>query len=342
MKRKMPRWAIHLLGWLAFFSLPFLLQPDLSDCGTTMASAAVPLGAKAKMLSQPLWIVPFFYANVFWVFPFSLSRHRYRVLILAQVGMFSLFVGIMHLAHLLIGATDTPAPPMFLVAMIYIVTTLIGLSYYLIDQQMKEQALQSERERVLLQTELQFLRWQISPHFLFNVLNGMAATARLRPKEVEPIILQLSNLLRYMLYDGGDHKIGLDKEIEYLDSYIYLQRMRLGKAAQMSIKWEVEQPEQYTIEPMLLIPFVENVFKHGHSSAIDTGIEIAMHIQHKQLRFQTRNRLAAAPTDVATYGIGLANVRKRLEMLYGANAAVITKKGDDYFFAQLTINLAAC
>src|SRR4029078_9561482 len=118
-----------------------------------------------------------------------------------------------------------------------------------------------EKETENLKTELSFLRSQVSPHFMFNIMNNMVALARKRSELLEPSLIKLSALLRYMLYET-EEKVPLQKEVEYLQSYIDLQKQRFGKG--VAIHTCLQQVDDtYQIEPMLLIPFVENAFKHG-------------------------------------------------------------------------------
>src|SRR5205085_7019396 len=112
-----------------------------------------------------------------------------------------------------------------------------------------------------LKSELSFLRSQISPHFMFNVINNIVALARKKSDLVEPSLIQLSQLMRYFLYDSNAEKVPLEKEVKYLENYIALQQQRIGNNI---IKLNISGVHGgYEIEPMLLIPFVENAFKHG-------------------------------------------------------------------------------
>ena len=147
----------------------------------------------------------------------------------------------------------------------------------------------SEKETENLKTELSFLRSQVSPHFMFNVLNNMVALARKQSDALEPSLIKLSSLLRYMLYETDEEKVLVEREIEYLNNYIDLQKQRFGKNIRITTSFD-EREKGYTIEPMLLIPFVENAFKHGTGIITDACIDIHLLVHNGKLVFTVRNR----------------------------------------------------
>ncbi|HMF71821.1 MAG TPA: histidine kinase, partial [Flavitalea sp.] len=179
-----------------------------------------------------------------------------------------------------------------------------------------------------------------SPHFLFNMLNSAVSLARTQPQKVEPTLIRLSGLLRYMLYDSEDKKVPLNLEIEYLESYIELQKMRFDQL----IKIEFDKEGVlfgYSIEPMLLIPFVENAFKHGLGIATDAFISISLKEENSVLYFHVKNRYSSQPkVQHDKYsGIGLANVRKRLDLLHNGNYHLVVNKTSEWFEINLKIPL---
>ena len=144
-----------------------------------------------------------------------------------------------------------------------------------------------EKENENLKTELSLLRSQASPHFMFNVLNNMVALARKKSDLLEPSLLKFSSLMRYMLYEADEEKVALEKEIEYLHNYIDLQQQRFGK--NVLIKVDLQQADDnYEIEPMLLIPFVENAFKHGTGMIENAQIIIQLKAEKNKLYFADR------------------------------------------------------
>jgi two-component system, LytTR family, sensor kinase len=190
-----------------------------------------------------------------------------------------------------------------------------------------------------LKTELSFLRSQVSPHFMFNVLNNMVSLARKKSDLLEPSLIKLSSLLRYMLYET-DEKVPLQKEIEYLQSYIDLQQQRFGST--IKIEAEMHAGDAYLeIEPMLLIPFVENAFKHGTGMIDDAEINIELKVEKCLLTFSARNKFNEASVEMKdkTSGIGLVNVQRRLSLLYDTRHSLMITKQGSWFVVSLQILL---
>ncbi len=175
-------------------------------------------------------------------------------------------------------------------------------------------------EREKLEAELNFLKAQIHPHFLFNTLNNLYSLTLKKSDMAPEVVLRLSGLVNYMLYDTRSPQVPLSKEIESLHHYIALEKIRYG--SNLEIVFDVSgQIEGANIAPMLLLPFVENSFKHGVSDEIeDRWITINLNVTQEHLTFKVENakspgRIPGLEKDY-TGGIGLKNVRRRLELLY--------------------------
>lgn len=213
-------------------------------------------------------------------------------------------------------------------------------AYRMILDKIKADKLKRERENENLKTELSFLRSQVSPHFMFNVLNNMVALARKQSDQLEPSLIKLSSLMRYMLYETDDNKVLLEKEADYLKSYIDLQKLRFGKNVQVNVDIE-DIDGGYEIEPMLLIPFVENAFKHGTGLIEHAQIDIELAVKNNMLHFSARNKYNEKSDEVKdkTSGIGLTNVKRRLNLLYGDNHSLLINRKDNWFTVSLQLNL---
>jgi signal transduction histidine kinase len=208
----------------------------------------------------------------------------------------------------------------------------IGISYRFLSDNMKDQEVKKEEENERLKSELSFLRSQISPHFMFNVLNSIVSLSRRKPEMVEPVVIKLSELMRYMIYETNDSKVSIDKEFNYLESYIELQRLRFGNDIKIDFKHQLSSIPS-SIEPMLLIPFVENAFKHGVGMVENPSIEIELTDDRKALFFSVSNKVSKQNSEKKdeNSGIGLANVRRRLELLYpDKHELTIHEKADSY------------
>ncbi|MDB5286068.1 MAG: hypothetical protein JWR05_1017 [Mucilaginibacter sp.] len=197
-----------------------------------------------------------------------------------------------------------------------------------------------ERETVHLRTELSFLRSQINPHFLFNVLNNLTLLARKKSELIEPAIVNLSQLMRYMLYESDENKVPLNKEVAYLKSYIELQRLRFGKEVTINTDMDGDYSSFY-IGPMLLIALVENAFKHGTDTFNCTTIGITLKVsdQHK-LYFSVMNDIAqSANQSDESAGIGIKNLKRRLDILYPGKHTLNVINYGLIFTAELSIDL---
>jgi two-component system, LytTR family, sensor kinase len=217
---------------------------------------------------------------------------------------------------------------------IYIV---YGIAFYFIryswfkEMQQKELLLQSR------QSELSFLRSQINPHFLFNSLNNIYSLAYQRSERVLPAIAGLSDLLRYMLYDTTE-KVPLQKEAEYIRKYIELQKLRFEQPIQahMHISGDVEN---VFLPPLLLIPFVENAFKHGDFSNGSSGLLMNIYTNDQKLHVHCHNKKGKQQKDSAG-GIGLENVKRRLLLLYPGKHVLLIEDKNDSFTINLELSYA--
>lgn len=201
----------------------------------------------------------------------------------------------------------------------------------------------SEREKERLQkdklnAELKFLKSQVNPHFLFNSLNSLYVLAHKKSEKTEESVLKLSQIMRYMLYDTNVEFVPLSKEIEYLHNYIDLQKLRLPEFLEISFLVE-GVTDSLRIEPMLLIPFIENAFKHGISYSESCKINILINIKGNQLILETENKVFQQKTANNQGGIGLVNVKERLNMLYNNKHELAILKDEIIFKVKLQLQL---
>ncbi|MBW4890489.1 sensor histidine kinase [Mucilaginibacter sp. HMF5004] len=196
---------------------------------------------------------------------------------------------------------------------------------------------QRDLENQRLSAELAFLKSQINPHFLFNSLNSIYSLAYQQSEKTPDAILKLSEIMRYMLYECNDNKVDLAKEIQYLQNYIDLQKIRLGSRGfvDFEIKGDVTNQQ---IVPLLLISFIENAFKHGVANNPETPIFIRLTIDAAKLDFIIQNRKHTFNKDDAG-GIGLNNVKRRLDILYTGKYVLNINNGPDTYTCELSLNL---
>ncbi len=219
---------------------------------------------------------------------------------------------------------------------IFIVGLVVALKQYRIS--LASKAKQKELTREKLEAELKFLRTQINPHFLFNTLNNIYALARKKSDDTANAVMKLSKLFRFMLYESKHDFISIKTEIQVLKDYIELERIRYNERLQITMKEEVDDYQQQ-IAPLILLPFVENTFKHGASEArFESYIHIHLVLQQGILTFIVENSKEQDTTTATKENIGLGNVRRQLELLYPDHEITITNK-EDSFHVQLIINL---
>ena len=238
---------------------------------------------------------------------------------------------------------DREAPMMFfLFPFIFVIA--VGLAIRVTSDRLSDERERKERENETLKSELSFLRSQVSPHFIFNIMNNVVAMSRVKPDLVEPTLIQLSQLMRYMLYESDVSKVAIEKEIEYLESFIALQKMRFGDGVEVIFDKKLDFVHssdgfEYLIEPMLLIPFVENAFKHGIGMISQPFIYINLEVKDNQMRFDVVNKLDKTTDEAkdADSGIGLKNVSRRLELLYGSSHHLKAEIEGEKFIVNLKI-----
>ncbi|MEO8404328.1 MAG: histidine kinase [Chitinophagaceae bacterium] len=210
---------------------------------------------------------------------------------------------------------------------------LIRLAYSFLKNQNEKKAL----ENAHLNAEVNFLKSQINPHFLFNTLNNIYSQAHNRSEHTEYSILKFSDLLRYVLYESGSEKVPLEKDILYINNYIDLQRMRLSSKVIIDYAVTGVRPG-YSIAPLLLISFIENAFKHGISYTQTSTIHIALTFFEKTLTLQVINPIVKTDT-FAHGGLGLKNAGRRLDLLYPGKHTLDIFQNDQQYIVNLKINL---
>ncbi len=193
----------------------------------------------------------------------------------------------------------------------------------------------SELEKENLEQQLEYLRYQINPHFFMNTLNNIHALVDIDPETAKDTILKLSKIMRYVLYKGNKQYVLLSNELEFIQHYITLMRMRYTDKVKISFELPQEVPTRQ-IPPLILITFIENAFKHGISYQRESFVEVKVLVEDDKLRFFCRNSKAENP-NTEKGGVGLENVRKRLNLLYGHHYALRTDDGSEEYSVELAI-----
>src|SRR5579859_2494 len=276
-------------------------------------------GAAIVMIGLPY--IALYYGHAYWLMPAYLFRQKrtaYILLVLASLLTVVLIAGLIFYEYGLppAGVTyfQSVSKRFFPGLLILLVSASVGT----FRENARLQKIRKDNETEHLRTELSFLRSQVNPHFMLNVLNSMVLLARRKSDLLEPVLLELARLMNYMLYDAGNQKISLEEEISYLRAYIDLQMLRFRD----DVKVHFNTPEPIPakcIEPMLFIPLVENAFKHGIGLVREPVINIDIRKDgENRIKMTVENKYnpLVRLQETRAQGIGLSNLRKRLDLVY--------------------------
>lgn len=329
---------LHVVFWAVLFSLPSLLRSRGDNHPGPPESA----GFLYQYIINWLTWIALFYLNAYVLIPRFIAKGKFGQYTISLVPVFATLIFINWLSFTLLVPERSFRFGGFVFFYIFPCLFFLACStvWTMFRDKLRSDRLSKEKETENLKTELAFLRSQVSPHFMFNVLNNMVALARKKSDLLEPSLIKLSSLLRYMLYETDEEKVLLEKEIEYLQSYIDLQVQRFGKKVKVNVEMN-EFDASYFIEPMLLIPFVENAFKHGTSSVQNAEINIELKAKDNLLQFMVSNSYENNVNEIKdkTSGIGLQNVQRRLKLLYPNMHTLLICDKDKKFVISLQLNL---
>ena len=211
-------------------------------------------------------------------------------------------------------------------------------------KQLRLQLAGKEQEKILLkeklETELKFLKNQTNPHFLFNTLNNIYALARKKSDSTADVVMKLSKILRFMIYESGRPFISIAEETKLIQDYLDLERIRYNERLNIAFKKDIDNNNQQ-VSPLLLLPFVENAFKHGVSETRFTSfVNIDLQLHNNILKFEVQNSKEGTSNTSGESKIGLCNVKRQLELMYKEFDLKVEDK-ENIFAIHLTINLSS-
>jgi two-component system, LytTR family, sensor kinase len=340
-QRPLPRLAQHLAFWvLSFFVFLQLFKED----GPAQ---------KIDYIYTALFhfsLLPAVYINLSVLFPRLVNARRWPLYLLAVVALIAVFTWLNDgffqdwSTYLLPGYFFISYFTWWETSLFYVVylsvTSLLKLSksWFAISE-LQRRLLETEKEKV--QIELKALKAQVNPHFFFNTLNGIYSMSLARDERLPATILQLSQLMRYFLYESTADLVSLEKEWQVFQDYIALQKIR--STSNLNLQQEVEgEIRDQQIAPLLLVTFLENAFKHGAPAGNETSyIRIFLQVLEKDFNFRIENTKGQVD-DVEPgiwKGMGLENVRRRLSLLYPGKHSLDISDQDDRFVVQLHLQL---
>ncbi len=354
--------TLHILAWAVLFGLPvyFIKRWQIGKefiwfyYLNTMISGIV------------------FYANYLVLVPMFFFRKKKYIYYLSVLCLIVSFFFVSDFSHKYIfkfdpvavqeiknivpsadGNSDLPGrgkskvgPPMreihiFNYAFTSLILVLFSLGIRILERHSQIEQLQEKLEKERLNSELAFLKNQISPHFFFNTLNNIYSLISLNTDDAQKAVLKLSKLMRYLLYESENGDTTLSREISFMNNYIDLMKLRMNEKVALNVIF----PDKYDdlkIPPLIFIPFIENAFKHGITSRGNSFIEITLRTLKNSISFRCVNSLTKSPEEHENNnsGIGLENVKKRLALLFPDNHKLTISKRDNEFEVLLQINFS--
>ena len=211
----------------------------------------------------------------------------------------------------------------------------LGVKLYFKTRDDQKKLLRLEKEN--LEQQLEYLKYQINPHFFMNTLNNIHALVDIDAEKAKSTILELSKMMRFILYEGDKKGVPLTREFDFIRNYVTLMRLRFTDKVRINMELPTQVPDKQ-IPPLMLITFIENAFKHGISYQHESFIDVKAEIEGDQLHFSCRNSKAEKANEEKG-GVGLVNVRQRLHLLYDNNYTLKIQDNPDIYNVQLTIPL---
>jgi len=211
----------------------------------------------------------------------------------------------------------------------------LGIKSYFRSRDDRKRLEKLEREN--LEQQLEYLRYQINPHFFMNTLNNIHALVDINPEQAKDTILELSKMMRFVLYEGNKQGVPLSRELDFIRHYVTLMQLRYTNKVKITLDLPQETSDRQ-IPPLILITFIENAFKHGISYQRESFIEVKVAEHDDAMHFSCRNSKGEKPNEEKG-GVGLANVRKRLNLLYGRDYALRIKNDADVYSVELALPL---
>ncbi len=332
----------HILFWvgyIVFFILQyafFYKNLDLFSTASSLTLTAL-IDIAATYFTVYYLLPRYLFKKQYWQFAILFLLSAAIFIILQRVLLYYINYPLFHPEYLKKGMRFWDINPFFSFLNIY---TVVGLftSIKLMKYWYKNQQVKAELENKNKTSELALLRNQLNPHFLFNTLNNIDSLILTNPGKASDAIIKLSDIMRFMLYDTSTDEISLEKEVNYLNSYISLQRIRLKDPG--FVLFDVSGDLRgVTIAPMLFIPFVENAFKHGKKNVPAPGIKIRLECLDHSINFEVENHIDSSynMNKDRMPGIGLANTQRRLELLYPGRYEMTSEKKEGRYVSRLTI-----
>ena len=335
----------HALFWLCYYLFAALISLSVHQIYDPRFYAEL-----LSLLPPDMLLV---YINLYVLIPAFLLKRKFPLyfltVLLTMTAISMLNIGLHHLytvngSPFFAGNNKLTIPDLAtqLINSIYLVGLTTGLKFFKDSMEQRQRLREQEKQQIAL--ELNFLKAQVHPHFFFNTLNNLYSLTLQKSDLAPEVVLKLSSLMSYMLYESGSAYVSLEKEMANLESYIALERLRFGNRLSLLFEKEGVPPDPIRIPPLILLTFVENSFKHGMSQTIGEGrIDISLKVDAHQLFFRIDNSIPSPANGSSipspATGLGLRNVTRRLDLLYGPDYRLDISETPTNFHVTLKIPL---
>jgi hypothetical protein len=344
----------HLAAWACFFALPYLVFfPRMLDSQFTMSDHLI-----ATIICNNVYLVLFYYFNTQFLIPQLLMKEKWGIYIFSIISLLLIFLFLpKYIAgliaspeiHSFTDPNNSKGPSRFRnrrkgtvdaynIAIFFLVFT-VGTCIAVIQRWLLTEETRKEAESQKVNTELSFLKSQINPHFFFNTLNNIYSLAIVRSEKTAPAVMKLSSIMRYILTETTQDFVPLQNEVDFINNYIELQQVRLTDKTKVEFN-SIGEIENKLIAPLIFIPFVENAFKYGISTKLDSSIEIKLEANENNIVFDVSNYIIPSENNMLeNTGIGINNVKRRLELMYPGKHILTHTIQDNHYYVHLDIQL---
>ncbi|PSL23135.1 sensor histidine kinase [Dyadobacter jiangsuensis] len=327
--------AIHVGIWVTILLLPYLISS--ADEGYKIGGLPAAFFVLAGLIHAGI-----FYFNAFYLYPKLARGWRWWLYIPCAIAVIMVSFALKYqiVAHFFPEVVLRSAAGLIFGPSVLVFAA--SLVYRRVSEGIQKERARKEYEAQQVAAELKLLRSQVNPHFLFNVLTNMVALARQRSDQLEDALLRLADLMRYMTYDTQAKQVTLQQETDYLKSYIELQKLRFSDGMRIELDVQMNADAgSLPVEPMIMIPFVENAFKHGASRLDEPYVLIRLKAIDGLLTLTVVNPYDADPevSNDDNSGIGLENVRTRLKLIYPDKHTFAIDDRNSIFTITLNLNL---
>ena len=338
--RRQTNIILHTLYWLYF-----LVAREFASRYFRNGTVSLVNFFSILSISSVLIFGGIFYTNYFLILPRFFVKRKFYYIAFSWIGLILFFSALRYLIEEVLylklfnvrNYTEETGVAYYIYDNFFsmlnqlIFSTVLWSANHIIKNEKEKQVLLQEK----FTAETAFLKSQVNPHFLFNTLNNIYSLVYKKSEQALPAILKLSELMRYNMKDSQTDKIELDKEIAYIRSFIDLQTLRIQNA---QVHLDItEDTHAIKIAPLLLIPFVENSFKHGITDDLEKPFEITLSTEKNIVHFTTKNYIRQGNKDESS-GVGLQNVQRRLQMIYPGKHQLSITNSNNQYICQLQIN----